>query len=74
MTDFDVLAERFILMPTDATVSVGHEVRRRRRVLAAVFREVAATGWDKAVKAMRYEDGTPVELVTVVNPYRKADQ
>lgn len=71
MTDFDALAERFILMPRDATVAVGDEVRSRRKNLANVFREVAATGWDNAVRAMRYEEGTPVELVAVVNPYRK---
>lgn len=71
MTDFDALAARFILMPKDATVAVGDEVRRRRKNLANVFREVAATGWDKAVNAMRYEDDTPVEILAVVNPYRK---
>lgn len=71
MTNFDALASRFILMPRDATVAVGDEVRRQRKDLANVFREVAATGWDGAVRAMRYEDGTPVEIVAVVNPYRK---
>lgn len=30
----------------------------------------AERGWDAATTAMRYEDGTPVELVSVVNPYR----
>lgn len=29
-----------------------------------------AAGWDAAVAAMRYEDGTPVEIVSMVNPYR----
>lgn len=27
-------------------------------------------GWDAAVAAMRYEDGSPVEIVNVVNPFR----
>ena len=33
-------------------------------------REAAAIGWDAAVAAMRYEDGTPVEIASMVNPYR----
>jgi hypothetical protein len=32
--------------------------------------EGAAIGWDAAVAAMSYEDGTPVEVVSMVNPYR----
>jgi hypothetical protein len=28
-----------------------------------------AAGWDAAIKSMRYEDGTPVEIVTNQNPY-----
>lgn len=39
----------------------------------AELREAAALGWDAAVAAMRYEDGTPVEIVNVVNPYRAGD-
>lgn len=35
-----------------------------------VLREAAAMGWDAAVAAMKYEDGTPVEIVAMVNPYR----
>lgn len=34
------------------------------------LREAAAIGWDAAVAAMKYEDGTPVEVVSMVNPYR----
>jgi hypothetical protein len=34
--------------------------------------QAAAVGWDAAVAAMRYEDGTPVELALNHNPYRKA--
>lgn len=30
----------------------------------------AEIGWDAAVNAMQYEDGTRPELVEVVNPYR----
>lgn len=32
--------------------------------------KVRADAWDQAVRAMRYEDGTPVEIVSMVNPYR----
>lgn len=28
-----------------------------------------ALGWDACVKAMRNEDGSPVEIVTSVNPF-----
>lgn len=36
------------------------------------LRGAAAVGWDAAVAAMRYEDGTPLEIVSMVNPYRPA--
>ena len=29
-----------------------------------------AEGWDAAVAAMRYEDGSPVEVIESVNPFR----
>ena len=32
--------------------------------------QMAAIGWDAAVKAMCYEDGTPVEITANSNPYR----
>lgn len=34
--------------------------------------QIAAVGWDAAVAACRYEDGTPVEFAEVVNPYRES--
>ncbi|MGH3703015.1 MAG: hypothetical protein ACRDT9_00160 [Agromyces sp.] len=41
----------------------------------AALREVrakaAAAGWDAAVAAMRYEDGSPVEITVNTNPYRE---
>ncbi|MBT2587916.1 hypothetical protein [Arthrobacter sp. ISL-95] len=51
--------------------------------LAAKFRKMsheeataiitgAAIGWDAAVAAMTYTDGTPVELAVNINPYREA--
>ena len=33
-------------------------------------REVAERAWDKAVESIRYEDGSPVEIISVTNPYR----
>lgn len=33
--------------------------------------QLLAEGWDKCVTSMRYEDGSPVEIVEVTNPYRK---
>ena len=34
--------------------------------------QLLAEGWDKCVKSLRYEDGSPVEIVSDTNPYRKA--
>lgn len=39
--------------------------------LQASARQIAANAWDQAVAAMRYPDGTPVELMTNNNPYRQ---
>lgn len=39
-------------------------------VMAAHDRKVAERAWDACVRSMRYEDGTPVEIVTMTNPYR----
>lgn len=48
--------------------------REIRQMLAdaksAAITEAAAVGWDAAVAAMTYEDGTPVELAKNINPYR----
>lgn len=72
MTDFTPTTEQ-----VRQAYGVAHELtgasmdeREFDRWLAQHDREVAAEAWDAAVKAMRYEDGTPVELVSVVNPYR----
>ena len=45
-------------------------VDRLDRTLAAVLPDLLADVWDEAAASMRYEDGTPVQLVSVVNPYR----
>ena len=34
---------------------------------------IAAQAWDEAVASMRYEDGSPVGVVRVVNPYQKGN-
>ena len=33
--------------------------------------QLLAEGWDKCAKSLRYEDGSPVEIVSNSNPYRK---
>ena len=32
--------------------------------------QLLAEGWDECVKSLRYEDGSPVEIVESTNPYR----
>lgn len=44
----------------------GDEIQRLRAGLASA----CAAGWDACIASMRYEDGTPVEIVHSVNPYR----
>lgn len=39
-------------------------------VLSARDLQMLAAGWDAAIAACVYEDGTPVELVSNTNPYR----
>ena len=33
--------------------------------------QMLAEGWDECVKSLRYEDGSPVEIVSDSSPYRK---
>lgn len=33
--------------------------------------QMLAEGWDECVESLRYEDGSPVEIVSDSNPYRK---
>ena len=33
--------------------------------------QLLAEGWDKCVESLRYEDGSPVEIMSDSNPYRK---
>jgi hypothetical protein len=37
----------------------------------AALLEAAALGWDACVAALVYEDGTPVDVAYVKNPYRE---
>ena len=46
------------------------QIGDRGRSLSARDFAMLAKGWDAAVAAMRYEDGSPVEIVGMVNPYR----
>ena len=58
--------------PAAAPAAAGVQPRRReggganRRDL-----QLLAEGWDKCAKSLRYEDGSPVEIVSDTNPYRK---
>ena len=38
--------------------------------LAEQLRQAKEQAWDAVINVMKYEDGTPVELVTNINPYR----
>ena len=51
----------------------GHAGPRRREGGGVNRRDLQllAEGWDQCVKSMRYEDGSPVEIVESTNPYRK---
>ena len=53
-----------------AVEGATHWGNEAHRALAAVLPDLLADAWDEAVASMRYEDGTPVQLVSVVNPYR----
>lgn len=39
-----------------------------------IYRAGAAAGWDACLKSLRYEDGTPVEIVSFNNPYRTGEE
>lgn len=39
-----------------------------------IYRAGAAAGWDACLKSLRYEDGTPVEIVSFTNPYRTGEE
>ena len=38
--------------------------------LSARDLDMLAQGWDSAIKSLCYPDGTPVEILSMVNPYR----
>jgi len=42
--------------------------------LLDIYRDGAAVGWDACLKALQYEDGTPVEIVSFNNPYRTGEE
>ena len=49
---------------------LGNNAKALNDVLPREVLRQKADAWDEAVASMRYEDGTPVQLVSVVNPYR----
>lgn len=70
-TAYDTTTGNPLRWPTPADVAYCEQ--QFDRWLAALVRAACATAWDAAVWSMRYEDGTPVELVTNINPYREGD-
>ena len=42
--------------------------------LLDIYLDGAAVGWDACLKALQYEDGTPVEIVSFNNPYRTGEE
>ena len=55
----------------------GHEAHIAEAVTDAGYgsiRLAMEAGWDAAVAAMQYPDGTPVELMTNNNPYRQENR
>lgn len=57
--------------PINAASNQRWAERAFDRWLDAVKREAKAAAWDACVASMVYEDGSPVEIVTLSNPYRK---
>lgn len=49
----------------DALIAAGLVADR-----ASLIQESAAMGFDTAIRSLTYSDGTPVEVVSVANPYR----
>ena len=63
-----------VSLVTDWIVRSAAGVQPQRREGGGVNRrdlQLLAEGWDQCVKSLRYEDGSPVEIVEVTNPYRK---
>lgn len=75
MTARDEIAR--VIAKAEESTRTGSKPQRHRIVADAVIawladheRKVAERAWDAAVRSMRYEDGTPVEIVAMTNPYR----
>ena len=77
ITDLKALLEEMRLERDALRISVdlGREEKDKlTEKLADEFRKGAIEGWDSAVRSMVYQDGSPVEVVTNVNPYREDDK
>ena len=53
-----------------AYLAVAQPVVNSVEANKALLREAMAMGWDDAIKAMQYPDGSPVEIMINQNPYR----
>lgn len=56
------------------TLAVSQPVVNSVEANKALLREAMAIGWDDAIKAMQYPDGSPVEIMINQNPYRPAKE
>lgn len=41
------------------------------RMIAKVRAEAKAEAWDECARSIVYEDGTPVEIASITNPYKE---
>lgn len=55
----ETIAERFILMPPNATMSFGQNVRARRKALAAQILRLASDAYDKGRRDLLVNDIAP---------------
>lgn len=53
-----------------AYLAVAQPVVNSVEANKALLREAMAMGWDAAIKAIQYPDGSPVEIMINQNPYR----
>lgn len=60
MNEAETIAERFIFMPPNATMSFGQDVRARRKALAAQIRKIASDAYDKGQRDLL--DSAAVQL------------
>ena len=66
-----ILAAMFRDYARAALEAVAPLIAATARAETTTDLQMLAEGWDECVKSLRYEDGSPVEIVSDSNPYRK---